>query len=362
MQLRNWVGLGVIVGGIALSFAHHLRYAPVFAAAGVGQVGTYLPSLLAAGGALGLLWAGGDRRLAERPYGRAAVWYACTGVLFGTAMVLTLVLNLGQRLGGETWFTAANWSIAGSAIGLLLANYDLRRSHAIAEARANQRTADRLAQRLSVLNRVLRHDVRNKANVVLGYAEAVEQDGGSDLYPEMRQAIEDLTSIADRARRAQEMIENDPVVSVDLSEAVAAGVAQLRDEHPAADVSVDGAADAVVLTYPMIRTVIHECLANAIEHNPMVDSDCRVAVDVRDDAGPDDDMVEVSVADNGPGIPDRERRVLSADAETPMEHSRGTSLWLARWVAEESGGDVSIETREAGGSRVRILLPAVAAV
>lgn len=348
-----------IVLGVGVSFATVARYAPVVADASLGQLAAFLPAVLAAGAAFGLLRAGGDRWIRERPYGRAAVWYLATAVVFGGSMYVSLADGpVTAPPTGSWWFTVANWAIGGSAVGLVLANYDLRRSHAIDLARANRRTADRLAQRLSVLNRVLRHDVRNKGNIVLGYAEAVERRGeGSDLYPQMQDAIEDLTRIADRGRLVQEMIETEPTVSVDLSDCVADAVADLRDAHPAADVSVDGTTRAIALTYPAVTTVVRECIGNAVEHNPMVDSDCRVAVDVRRVG----DAVEVVIEDNGPGIPDRERRVLDAAVETPMEHSRGTSLWLARCVAEESGGNISIETLEDGGTRLALRLPAAEA-
>lgn len=359
MRLRNWAGLAVLVVGIALSVYHHSQYAPIVAGATVEELATYIPSAMATAAAAGLLVGGGDRSLSERPFDRAAVWYVVSGVAFGATIYVSLGENLGSvAFARENWFTVANWAIAGSAVGLLVANYDMRRSFALAEARESRRTADRLAQRLSVLNRVLRHDVRNKANVVLGYAEEIERDAeGADLYPELRDAVDSLTTVADRARRVQELIENESPEAVDLSACVADAVGELRDEYPDVEVEVDGATGAVARTYPAIHTVVRECLDNAVVHNPLVDSACRVSATVRNGAGPAGDLVEVVVADNGPGIPDRERVVLSSAAETQLEHSRGTSLWLTRWVAEASGGDVAIETPEDGGTRVRIRLP-----
>lgn len=69
------------------------------------------------------------------------------------------------------------------------------------------------------------------------------------------------------------------------------------------------------------------------------------------------DRAELLIRDNGPGIPDRETVVTSGAVETALEHSRGTSLWLARWIVDESDGSFGIETPDSGGTEIRIRLP-----
>ena len=68
-------------------------------------------------------------------------------------------------------------------------------------------------------------------------------------------------------------------------------------------------------------------------------------------------MVEIVLEDNGPGIPERERLVQTDDVETQLDHSRGTSLWLARWVLDASEGDFAIEAAGPEGTRLVLRLP-----
>jgi signal transduction histidine kinase len=62
----------------------------------------------------------------------------------------------------------------------------------------------------------------------------------------------------------------------------------------------------------------------------------------------------VSVADDGPGIPDHERAVLTDGEETALEHGSGLGLWLVHWVVERSGGRLSFAENDPRGSVVRM--------
>ena len=59
----------------------------------------------------------------------------------------------------------------------------------------------------------------------------------------------------------------------------------------------------------------------------------------------DDDTVELAVADNGPGIPETEQRVLADEAQiSPLSHGSGLGLWLVKWLTESYGGSLAIDT------------------
>ena len=64
----------------------------------------------------------------------------------------------------------------------------------------------------------------------------------------------------------------------------------------------------------------------------------------------------VEVHDDGPGIPEHERAVFDATAETPLSHSDGLGLWLVNWLVDDEGGDVTVET-DVDGTTVTIRLP-----
>ncbi len=352
------LGFLVIGGGLSLSFAHHVLVAPVITNSLPAMLASYLPPVLAAAAAVSLIAIVHDSPLDDAALARAAVWYLSGAVTFGVAMYISVAQTIpGAGLRPATWFSIANWAISGSAIGLVVANYDLRRTRALAQARTNERTAAQLSQRLSVLNRVLRHDVRNRTNIIQGYAqELAERVPDSDAVTAIEEAADSLATIANRIRRVQRIVEVEVPEPVDVTNIVMELVDDLRGTYPDADIRVTVNDDVTASTYPVIRTVLAELLENAIEHNPQPISDCRVTVTVQR-ARQAAELVELVIEDNGPGIPEPEQVVMTGDQETQLTHSRGMSLWLTRWVIDESGGDFSIETGESTGTQIELHLP-----
>jgi two-component sensor histidine kinase/PAS domain-containing protein len=209
-------------------------------------------------------------------------------------------------------------------------------------------------QRLAVLNRVLRHNVRNKLDVVLAHADHVEDT-------EHREAIqESATELADLSRKARDaeavMTESTgSPESVDLS-AVAASVAEeYRTEFPDSEITVEAPDYLTVATH---RVVVHRLLAelveNAIVHT--VERAPRVEIGVRTTLN---GAAELVVRDNGPGIPSREREILEGDAETQLEHGLGIGLWFVNWAVLQLGGELAFEDDESWGTVVRVRLRGV---
>ncbi|MFB6123459.1 MAG: ATP-binding protein [Haloferacaceae archaeon] len=64
----------------------------------------------------------------------------------------------------------------------------------------------------------------------------------------------------------------------------------------------------------------------------------------------------MSIADDGPGLPAVEREVLTAEMETPLNHSSGMGLWLTRWICRSSDGTLAVRDSHLGGTCVRIRL------
>ena len=68
--------------------------------------------------------------------------------------------------------------------------------------------------------------------------------------------------------------------------------------------------------------------------------------------------IELSVADDGPGIPESELAVLESGSEDQQAHATSLGLWSASWALQTMGGDLSFGTSDLGGAVVRVELPA----
>ncbi len=211
---------------------------------------------------------------------------------------------------------------------------------------SDQRERER---RIQVLNRVLRHNLRNDMTVVLGVADYLREalDGEpADRVGLLERTAESLVRMSERAREVERAVRSGDREPVDVAD-VAADVAAEFSASSGADVRTD-VVDTALAGDERLRTALRELLENAVRHNEAP----SVAVGVRTD----DRTVEVSVSDDGAGIPDRELAVVVGDAEiTQLTHSRGLGLWLVKWTTASMGGTVEFDRD--GGTTVTLTLP-----
>ena len=219
---------------------------------------------------------------------------------------------------------------------------------------------------LKVLNRVLRHNLRNEMTVVLSYAEFVrtttEDDRVGSAATDIETAGQRLDEIGRKARRLHETLEGtdpgrvDHVERVDLVEAVDAAVQRVREDYPAARVDTDLPETAPATAIPDVGFAVENVCENAVVHNDAEEPSVEVAVSC---TGGPEPRVRVAVADDGPGIPEHERAVLEKETETPLDHGSGLGLWIVYWVVvSKSGGEVEFEPNEPRGSVVTLVFDA----
>jgi PAS domain S-box-containing protein len=229
-------------------------------------------------------------------------------------------------------------------------------------------------QRLAVLERVLRHNLRNKTNVALSRVERLQADDRlpEDLEAELdivTDAVTDIIDLSEQARQFRDVLalQRQELATVDVVPIVTDAVEELRSAHEHATIETALPDSACARVRGRLRFAIDELLDNAISHTESDSTVVSVAVTEHDDT------VEISVADNGPGLPEPERKVATRERERPLEHGSGLGLWLVRWTVEQSCGRMvfgegetdSLEAVDqstksdgsADGATVRMILP-----
>ncbi len=213
----------------------------------------------------------------------------------------------------------------------------------------------RREQRLTVLNRVLRHNLRNDLTVVRGHAELVagqlEDPDLRDHVETVLDEIEGLVTLGEKARTFETIAGEETHTEVaPLYPLLSDVVADARGDYPDATLSVDVPEDATVETnVELLRLAVGELVENALEHGG---PGAEVVVSLATDSS--SESVVLTVTDDGPGIPDHEVAVLGDDAETDLEHASGIGLWLVQWSVDALGGDASFETDEGTTARLRL--------
>ncbi len=209
-------------------------------------------------------------------------------------------------------------------------------------------------RQLAVLDRMLRHNLRNDLSLVLGHAETLEDATEGDLRESARLIQETGTGLLEKAeteRRVVQLITENPTPRpLDVRPMVDAAVESVRTMGPAATIEVEAPESVSAVTLPALETALEEVIENAIIHG---DAEPRVWVTVETA----DETVTVRIADDGPGIPEQERAILTETQDIDaLNHGSGIGLWYVYWVTKLSGGRLFFEDRSPRGSVVVITL------
>ena len=224
----------------------------------------------------------------------------------------------------------------------------------------------RREQYFRVVNRILRHNLRNELNVVYGFASEIVATTDDAQIMDYARRIEAtgkrLSDVAEGAAQIRSVVEDgivtdpDPVrIAPDIESVCDAFAA----EHPDAAIDVTVPDDVRIWGDDRFVDAFEHLIENAIVH---ADSESpRVVVTAAHD--PTDGVTRIAVSDDGSGIPDAVKAVVSGDRKvTQLTHNTGIGLWIVAWVVEAYGGEIVFEPGLDGtGTTVVLRIPAPAA-
>ena len=288
------LGLGLSVAGVALAVSSHstayVNTVAMWCLLGVGGAGLLVGSVL------------------------LDTWMA------GATVAMTGGVPARMLVGG---------AIAGGGIGV-----------STARSERSKRELRAYADRLTVLNRILRHEVLNKINVIQGYAGLAE-DRGEVIGRNARaidEAIEEVGFLTSG---------DATVGSVDLGVAVDDAMTAASERFPEAELTAEQPPEGVqVRANERLSTLLIHLLANAAEYGDGGRLSTTVSAE----------RVAITVADDGPGLPADAEAVLT-DRSLPEfdDPTLGFGLTVVRLLVEEFEGEVRVETDD--GTAITVSLP-----
>jgi signal transduction histidine kinase len=210
------------------------------------------------------------------------------------------------------------------------------------------------ARQLQVFHRVLRHNIANGMNIIRGTAELMaDRTTGEDEMAAERivDEVDQLLGLTEKHRAVVGLLGDRPEPTPrELSEPVREVVQGLRRSHPGMTVELDDPGSTRVLAISKIGLAVQELLTNAVVHSG-TDPLIEVAIDR------DEETVSLQIADQGPGIPSEEARILTGGQEVdPLHHGVGMGLWLVYWIVNLSEGTITVRDNHPRGSVVSIEL------
>ncbi|MFB6102609.1 MAG: PAS domain S-box protein [Haloplanus sp.] len=221
----------------------------------------------------------------------------------------------------------------------------------ITDLRGYERQLETQRDQLQLLNRIVRHDIRNDMTVVLGFGQRLRDDIDAEHRDDLDRILETsrhTVELTNTARDLVEMIrrtEEPEIQSTTLRDALTDEVENTDRSYPTATFELGDVPDVRVRANDLLSAVFRNLLHNAVQHN---DSDePRVEVTVTDT----DDSVCVHVADNGSGIPDERKADIFGKEERGLDSpGTGMGLYVVDTLVDLYGGDVWVTDNEPTGS------------
>jgi nitrogen fixation/metabolism regulation signal transduction histidine kinase len=218
---------------------------------------------------------------------------------------------------------------------------------------------------------LLCHDISNMVQVAAGYLElalsAVRRgekiDRGQDFVVSVPlEVLSNIARLVGSIKQLHRAGMGHNAERIDVVGVLAELIGQFsRIPGREVDIRLTGVKGCDVVANDLVREVFANIIGNSVKHSR---GPLRIDVDVARIAGDGADSCRVSIEDNGPGIPDDEKRqVLKCESLSERrEEGMGFGLCLTRALVESFEGRLWIEDRVRGeyskGVRFTVELPA----
>ena len=240
----------------------------------------------------------------------------------------------GSEIGGDPGISATQ---------LLTTMFDL--------ATANDAIRQR-EQRVAVLNRVLRHNLRNEMNVIQSHADLLQETADTTPQESIEAILSTTTrllSIAEDAKRVEKSISGAPErMPIDLVRVVDEATERVRKQYPSVTI---GGLDAEAV-WVEASDELEFALAELFKTLAALAGDGASIDVVYDDACSTHALRCIRVRCRNAHLPEAEIEALTQGRETQLTHGSGLGLWLVNWIVELSGGELTFSEGDEPGDEV----------
>jgi signal transduction histidine kinase len=219
------------------------------------------------------------------------------------------------------------------------------------------------AERLATVGRMassISHDLRHPLTTILAYAE-FQSEGNLDdsqrkaMYEEIRASVDRMAELISSLLEFSKGQEALQLTYGDLVDALERTLAAVRLHHEFKGIRMTLEHNGEThgwFDFKKLDRAFQNLLQNACEAAPPESGKVQMT------AQKVDDHIEISVTDNGPGIPDSFRENLFQPFRTfGKEGGTGLGLAVVQKVVRDHGGEVQVEATGATGTTFKVVLP-----
>ena len=222
-----------------------------------------------------------------------------------------------------------------------------------------ERQLEETTEQLELINRFVRHDIRNDVNLVYMWSEMLEDhvdEAGAEYVSKIHGASEHINELTKIAQEFVSIVSGEAGVStepVSLRRLLTEELEKREQSYTEATFALNHEIPDIELrANEMLSSVFRNLLNNAVQHNDSDQPEVRLSIDV------DEEHARVIIADNGPGIPENQRAEIFGKGEQGADSSgSGIGLYLVHTIVSQYGGDVWVEDSHLGGAAFVVELP-----
>ena len=207
---------------------------------------------------------------------------------------------------------------------------------------------ERREQRLEVFNRILRHNLRNRLDVIRSHAEELAASTEATNASQILTEVSELASLGRQARKIDHLMSRDEILAAtDVIEMLHDAIDMTDPTDNSVEIQTDLPETHDLWTdKEVLSLALTSAVENAIEHASSL-------VEITAEATQRECVI--TIADDGSGIEADSLAPIEAGTETMLQHGTGLGLWQLRWSVNKLNGELSFRVNN--GTTVEITLP-----
>jgi len=210
-------------------------------------------------------------------------------------------------------------------------------------------------QREEFLHSLLRHDIRNKIQVIQGYLQLLEEEQslseeGEKYIQNAEKGVRSSIDLIEKIRTLREANQEE-IEEMDAYVVLNEAIDSLKDQMVDIGLKVEMDSDEgyKVKAGPLLKEVFFNLLENSIRH-----SDGKK---IRISSKESREEIVCTIEDDGKGIPDYEKeKILNKGYTSDKEKGTGLGLFLIQKLLEVYEGQIEVKDSELGGARFDVHL------
>lgn len=213
---------------------------------------------------------------------------------------------------------------------------------------------------LTLLNRIFRHDVRNDMMLSNGWLSHIKSDIDDEetrkRIEQVRTACKHSAELSSSISELVGIIDNTSKMTrktISVDSYIEREVELIEQKYPRVKISKPDKENVSATAGTLFSSVIGNILSNAVQHNDKDERKIDISITETDDT------VKISIADNGPGIPETvQESIFESTNKGEDSDGLGVGLYLIKTVVKKYDGEIVVdENEQLGGAEFSVILP-----